>query len=100
MLKITLVKGVLDADWTEDGIVNSKHPPGSIEWLTDASGQVTTLGFVCPCGCQSVVTIPVFGHRAWNWNQDKEKPTLTPSILRRSGCRWHGWLTNGEFRTC
>lgn len=23
--------------------------------------------------------------------------TLEPSILRRDGCKWHGWIRNGEI---
>ena len=42
----------------------------------------------------------VSDEQAWKWDGNEAKPTLTPSILRKSGCRWHGYLTGGEFRTC
>ena len=28
-----------------------------------------------------------------------EDLTLRPSILRKSGCNWHGFLTNGELKS-
>lgn len=41
---------------------------------------------------------------SWNWNGDKESPTLTPSILhwgngRDKPATWHGYLTNGKLVT-
>lgn len=29
-----------------------------------------------------------------------ETLTLTPSILRIEGCKWHGYITNGEIVPC
>lgn len=34
---------------------------------------------------------------SWQWDGNKEKPTITPSI-NCAGC-WHGWIRNGEFVT-
>lgn len=50
--------------------------------------------------------IPVTGERAWNWNGDRDKPTLTPSILQRAYWKgseelqevWHGFITNGVLQ--
>lgn len=36
--------------------------------------------------------------RVWFWNGDTEKPTLTPSI--HAPGQWHGYLTNGELKSC
>jgi hypothetical protein len=37
----------------------------------------------------------------WDWDGNREAPTLTPSVLQ-SGlpCRWHGYLTAGEWKEC
>jgi hypothetical protein len=44
---------------------------------------------------------PPQGSRFWKWNGDKEKPTLSPSILvyPREGFSkgWHGYLRDGEL---
>lgn len=49
------------------------------------------LSFKCP-GCGEVHTIPITGPRAWGFNGDLAKPTLTPSIL----CRYHAFNEQTE----
>ena len=54
------------------------------------------------------VSLPISIDRSipgsWTWNGDKEKPTLTPSILIHAveGWQkgWHGFLINGILVTC
>lgn len=43
-----------------------------------------SIGFRCP-GCGEVHVVPVKGPKAWTWNGSLEKPTLSPSLLVRSG---------------
>lgn len=54
------------------------------------------LYFVCPCGCRELSWVPVkTGDKkagSWRWNGDQERPVLSPSIAKRYGCRWHGFL--------
>lgn len=43
--------------------------------------------------------------RCWNWNGDREKPSLTPSILhwgngKEKPSTWHGYLTDGVLKKC
>lgn len=38
----------------------------------------------CP-GCEGHHGVPVKGSKAWGFNGDEEKPTLTPSVLVTSG---------------
>jgi Family of unknown function (DUF6527) len=38
------------------------------------------------------------GNRVWGWNGNEDKPTLTPSI--HAVGIWHGFLTNGELKSC
>ncbi|MCB1516139.1 MAG: hypothetical protein KDJ19_00775 [Hyphomicrobiaceae bacterium] len=62
--------------------------------------------FVCPCGCGQNAMIAVGngykperkGRDTWNWNGSFEKPTLTPSVHDKG--HWHGWLTDGVWRSC
>jgi hypothetical protein len=70
------------------------------------------LTFDCPCGCQHPIAVyidpPLDGnpsdpHCLPKWartGEAFEALTLTPSILRRGGCGWHGFVTNGELVTC
>ena len=62
------------------------------------------LSFLCPCGCGDLCGIRIRDDGAhtggaWGWNRDEEKPTCTPSININNG-HWHGYLTDGEFRSC
>jgi len=41
----------------------------------------------------------------WDWNGDKNSPTLTPSILhwgygRHKPSTWHGYMTDGKLIEC
>ena len=61
---------------------------------------------VCPCGCGSIGGIqfdtgdPSQKGPKWQWDGNESEPTTTPSILRKSGCGWHGYLTKGVFISC
>lgn len=75
---------------------------GSARWTRRDDGTPYYLNFVCPCGCKAVSGVPVvdgFGTR-WQWDGNEQAPTLTPSILKRFGCKWHGFLTAGSWKTC
>lgn len=75
--------------------------PGAIE-LRELHGEVKGIAFRCPCGCGYESWLPVQREeRGWTWDGNRAAPTLTPSILQ-SGlpCKWHGYLTSGEFRSC
>lgn len=42
------------------------------------------VAFWCP-GCDEAHAVAVDGSRGWRWNGDADKPTITPSVLVRSG---------------
>jgi hypothetical protein len=63
--------------------------------------------FDCPCGCGELIGLSFrvgldgqpfeSGHPSWERTGDTfETLTLRPSVLRTAGCRWHGFITNGE----
>lgn len=66
------------------------------------------LSFDCPCGCDSHCYVdlenpldggPTYGQDGHTWKRTGdtfETLTLTPSIQRVGGCKWHGHITNGE----
>lgn len=37
---------------------------------------------------------------AWQWDGNREKPTLTPSVWHHSTPDWHGWITAGRMVGC
>jgi hypothetical protein len=63
----------------------------------------------CPCGCGSFSALPVglrvkppqgvadagFTRSTWEWDGNREAPTLTPSIHHVG--HWHGWLKAGMW---
>ena len=81
--------------------------PGAFQYIEEGSPDGPTgLMYVCPCGCGDVGAL-VFRkgknadkHPTWVWDGNLDQPTLTPSILRTLGCKWHGFLTKGEFVRC
>lgn len=70
--------------------------------------------FDCPCGCGESCYIPFANpldggpahdpsQATWQRIGDTfESLNLTPSILRRSGCKnkWHGYIRNGDAVPC
>lgn len=59
--------------------------------------------FICPCGCGKLRSVPLKPHAgspSWEWNGNKEKPSLSPSVNCLTGCQWHGWITDGVFTSC
>lgn len=84
-------------------------PAGAFEYY-DWQGSDGGILFGCPCGCGELKSVSFRSERrpVWQWDGNREKPTLTPSINilqldeagRQIGEHWHGFLTAGEFRSC
>jgi len=81
-------------------------PPGAIE-PRRIDDEWVGLAFGCPCGCglESWLNFTDPDHpQLGGWgprpakDADMTRLTLTPSILQTFPCRWHGFLTDGEFR--
>lgn len=44
---------------------------------------------------------PSVNDRGWDRAGDTfDTLTLNPSVLRLEGCKWHGWIKNGEATSC
>lgn len=70
----------------------------------------------CPCGCERQLYVPFenpldgkpqYSSSTPGWKrtgETLETLTLHPSVERvvinGEGCGWHGWIENGEARTC
>jgi hypothetical protein len=87
---------VIDVVATRVADFASAKQAGDFFWATDAR-----LHFKCPCGCGALAGVDVKPHApsGWEWNGDRDKPTVQPSISIDRG-HWHGYLTNGVFRSC
>lgn len=89
--------------------------------ITDGNGNPVPerrglgITFDCPCGCDRGVFIPfanpLDGGAPWDPDEPRrarwqrtgdtfDALTLTPSIQRLDGCRWHGWLQDGRLVPC
>ena len=76
--------------------------PGNFFLSPPSADGIRRLSFLCPCGCGMLCGInvgPADGAKVWAWNGDEEKPTATPSININMG-HWHGYLTDGVFKSC
>lgn len=91
--------------------------PGQYRWQYAAGAPTEPAGilYACPCGCGAVHGIPfngrglVGGKNGWDWDGNKARPTITPSLGMypkdgsapdNSGYHWHGYLTAGIFKEC
>ena len=57
----------------------------------------------CPCGCGTVIQLPMDDARSTNWKIVSDsliQPTLVPSIDRTAGCRSHFLLRQGKIIWC
>lgn len=84
-----------------DGIVGAQA--GAIQFFSLHGLNPHSFHFQCPCGCGSVGGVKVAGEGAWQWNGSRDKPTVRPSVLLHGedgSPHWHGWLTDGVWRSC
>lgn len=70
------------------------------------SGPVPHIFYGCPrgkglCGVPIAPSPPNRLGFVWTWNQDKERPTLSPSInctVEEGGCGFHGFMSQGVLK--
>ena len=102
---------VFVADFDGDGPI----PAGHFHFFSvygDPEKSKAGILFGCPCGCGQLKAVGFDTHwmdgPLWHFDGDRDRPTLTPSILifqlneqgAKVGEHWHGFLTDGEFRSC
>ena len=100
----------LDPRWVGSGGEGIRNADGS----TVPRREGIAVSFRCPCGNGERVMIPFTNpldgkpsdypnDEAWDRMGDTfETLTLRPSLQRADpgGCNWHGYLTDGVFRSC
>lgn len=80
--------------------------PGAYEYVENTEHDVAGIDFRCPCGCGKLGYLPFSTGNPneegphWKFNGDSNAPTLQPSVLQKTGCKWHGYLSAGEWREC
>lgn len=61
------------------------------------------VGMRCPCGCGDPIELMLIRevNPRWSMSLDGDsRPTLHPSVWRKTGCRSHFWLRNGRVQWC
>jgi hypothetical protein len=98
------MKAVVKARLVDSAVLHAEKRPGDFEFYhhggRSPDDRPDGIHFWCPCGCGEMLGAGRFNDGGWQWDGNREAPTLTPSILHMDGCRWHGFLTKGEFLTC
>ncbi|TGY87370.1 hypothetical protein E5163_14980 [Marinicauda algicola] len=82
---------------------DARPAPGefTVKTLPDGSRQLLA---ILPGDCMCTCPIRPHASPSWEFNEDLERPTLTPSIrvsdpFDKSEL-WHGWLREGRFVSC
>lgn len=85
-----------------DDIDEVKATPGAFEFYVSSSSDGKPVGMIysCPCGCGGIRALD-FKPRSspsWQWDGNRDAPTLTPSVHWVG--HWHGFLRNGVWESC
>lgn len=59
--------------------------------------------FICPCGCNSVISLPLKKNNGPHWKLElssKGVPTLSPSVWQKKGCYSHFQIIKGQIKWC
>ncbi len=88
-----------------DDLFDGENRPGSFKPYSTQQNSPAGINFICPCGCGEIgrVNFALPGQEGgWSWNGDLDKPTVQPSVYFNRGRpgEWHGYLTDGVWRSC
>jgi len=76
-----------------------EHLPARRLVLLHDGSENWSIGMRCPCGCKETIELMLLKAAKPRWDltfNAKGQPSLSPSILRRSGCRSHFWVRGGK----
>jgi hypothetical protein len=71
--------------------------------LARDDGENWSLGMQCPCGCKERIELMLLEGVRPRWDvviDQAGRPTLHPSVWRKSGCRSHFWVRRGRIAWC
>lgn len=80
----------------------SKLPKRALVLARD-DGEDWCVGMRCPCGCGSNIELLVIKEAKPRWDIATDhnlRPTLSPSVWRKNGCRAHFWVRDGRVIWC
>lgn len=71
--------------------------------LTRDDGDDWSVGMRCPCGCGDKIELMILREARPRWDisvNKAGKPSLHPSVWRKSGCESHFWVRDGRILWC
>jgi hypothetical protein len=71
--------------------------------LAREDGEDWAVGFLCPCGCKKEIELMLIEEVKPNWKltfDERNRPTIHPSVWLKVGCKSHFWLRNGKIIWC
>ena len=94
------MKGSVPAQEVDD--IFESTTPGAFKFYKQSDDQIAGMNTVCPCGCGAIRTIPFSPpcDNGWQWDGNREAPTVSPSLKDVHHCKWHGWLRAGQWVSC
>ena len=100
-----MTKQVLPGQHVPSVLEDEITEPGSFSYFVDGTDKIAGLLFLCPCGCGEKGSLDFRAnnpdkHPSWMWDGNEDHPTLSPSVLKTSGCKWHGHLVAGVWKEC
>lgn len=84
----------------EGGDPPDRLPPRDLVLLRDG-GEDWSVAMRCPCGCGQKVELALIREANPRWslrNDLGNRPTLSPSVWLREGCRSHFFVRAGRIR--
>lgn len=71
--------------------------------LTRDDGDDWSVGMRCPCGCGDKIELMILKEARPRWDISVNRvgrPSLRPSVWRKSGCKSHFWVREGRILWC
>jgi hypothetical protein len=83
-------------------LLPARMPRRSLVLVRDGD-EDWSVGMRCPCGCGDVIELPLQPDVRPRWKLEADlsgRPTLSPSVWRRTGCGSHFWVKRGRVFWC
>lgn len=71
--------------------------------LARDDGDDWSVGMRCPCGCGETIELMILEEARPRWDVSlnaSSRPSLHPSVWRRTGCKSHFWVKDGRIHWC